>query len=140
MGNYSMINGHPVAFSVIEEHRVVIAELEGCAMDALDFYTERSSFVQCAISEKALVKVALPLALRSVARCHPDDHFDAEVGKRIAYRKLRKKYWMKYSDRLSKLIYHMRKACEESVIEARRAMQISEGIDPTNGLVREVTA
>lgn len=131
MERVSMINKRPVEFKVVEEQRVVIATLYGCELDAVDFFDEKSGFALVPFSWRKSEMVAMPCSLKAVARCHSNDDFDPELGKKIAYRRLRKKYWEKYSDRLSKLSMIMQSAVNACNAEALRAVSIAADIDPT---------
>ena len=111
------INGHEVEFYVNKENRIVTATIKYCANDVL-YILQKASDVnfQCFWDmPKQFVKAQLPATLKSVAKCHPKDTFDPEVGKRIARKKLEAKYWEKIHKRmgiLSEVFYDVAHECE----------------------------
>ena len=74
--------------SVIESQRKVIARLENCSMDAYNILRKRlpdyMEICPCAVQMKNTFK--------AVAKCHPDDVFDAEKGAEIAKERVIAKY------------------------------------------------
>lgn len=98
MDKMNKINGHDVEYIV--NGNTVVAIIRGCSNDVIDhietqhdIYTMRNSVVDTLYT---------PHNLRGVAKCNPEDEFNLEVGKRIAYRRLQVKYWDKFSMRLTK--------------------------------------
>lgn len=131
MDKVYMINGHEVNFYCNEENRIVAASIESCKWDIdtsiwknfgvhLDLYDTADRYTD---------RFEMPRAMKCVARCHPDDVFDEERGKRIAYKKLRKKYWAKYAKRmynLGEIFVHASTFCYEDAQNAyNRADQIA---------------
>lgn len=129
------INGHPVFFKVVESQRVVVATMSGCDIDAVNYFDEISGLAVVPWKRSVSGKIALPASIKAVARCHPEDSFDPDTGKQIAYRKLRKKYWSKYADRVAKLAIILRKVFEDCNTEALKGLSIAHDINPTYGLV-----
>lgn len=111
------INGHEVEFYVNEENRIVTATIKYCANDVLYILHKASDVNFCCFWDmpKQFVKAKLPATLKSVAKCHPNDTFDPEIGKRIARKKLEAKYWEKIHKRmgiLSEVFYDVAHECE----------------------------
>lgn len=110
------INGHEVEFYVNEENRIVTATIKHCKFDVLDILRKEYDMNFCGFWDmpKQFAKVELPVTLKSVAKCHPDDTFDPEVGKRVARKKLESKYWDKIRKRmtiLSEVFYDVADEC-----------------------------
>lgn len=111
------INGHEVEFYVNEENRIVTATIKYCKYDVLNILRKEHDMNFCGFWDmpKQFAKVELPVTLKSVAKCHPDDTFDPEVGKRIARKKLEAKYWEKIYKRmdiLGDVFYDVARECE----------------------------
>ena len=87
-----------VEYKVIPEQRIVIAKINNIEDDAINFFNKKflanitSSIHVTNNWYKDDEKFIMPRSLKCVARCHPDDVFDEEVGKRIALKKLSEKY------------------------------------------------
>lgn len=122
------INGHPVSYFVNEQQRTVGAIIHDCKYDVIcDLYDKHNV---CPSRPRAnALDFTLPDTLKSIATAHPDDEFDIEVGKRIASKRLRKKYWLKYADRMIKFTTFIRFS---SIVikDAHKALDRSESIDP----------
>lgn len=102
------INGHEVNFYCNEENRIVKATIKGCDDDVFeslkdDFGLNIDHGLFTYTAERHLSKIEMPRIMSCIAHCHPDDVFDKELGKRVAYKKLRKKYWSKYAKRMYNL-------------------------------------
>lgn len=84
-----------VEFQEIPSQGVVIARIRGTRYDAIDLINKK--FVAHATS-KIIIEPAsyggtdnrylMPNSYKAVARCHPDDTYNFETGKRIALNKL----------------------------------------------------
>jgi hypothetical protein len=90
------MNHNRVTYKVIPEHRVVIAEIDSTDFDALrefnDKYLAHSTSALRLRVDKYDEKFLMPHSFKAVARCHPEDEFDIEKGKRIALDRLADKY------------------------------------------------
>lgn len=111
------INGHEVEFYINEENRIVTSTIKYCRFDVLDILRKEHDMNFCGFWDmpKQFAKVELPVTLKSVAKCHPDDTFDIETGKRVARKKLEAKYWEKIHKRmkiLSEVFYDIAHECE----------------------------
>ena len=111
------INGHEVEFYINEENRIVTSTIKYCRYDVLNILRKEHDMNFCGFWDmpKQFAKVELPVTLKSVAKCHPDDTFDPEVGKRVARKKLEAKYWEKIHKRmkiLSEVFYDIAHECE----------------------------
>lgn len=129
------INHHEVKFIVSPENRVVVAEIQRCCNDLLGWF-ETESGLEYPIFAKQGASSApssafLPPIMRSIARCHPDDEFNADVGMDVAYKKLQKKYWEKYAIRAMRLLKHLEAVHDSLSMELKRAALKAESIDPT---------
>ena len=111
------INGHEVVFYVNEENRIVTATIKYCARDVLSILHKECGFDFNGFWDvpKQFDKIYLSATLKSIARCHPDDVFDVEIGKHVARKKLESKYWEKIHKRmkiLSEVFYDIAHECE----------------------------
>lgn len=77
-----------IKYSVIESQRKVIARIDNCENDAYNVLSKACKG-KLLITEYA-VKIAPKFT--AVAKCHPDDTFDVEEGKKIARERVIKKY------------------------------------------------
>ena len=102
------MNHNRVTYKVIPEHRVVIAEINNTSSDAVREFNEK----YLAHSTSSLwinvwhddERFYMPHAFKAVARCHPDDEFDIEKGKRIALDRLADKYTKSLNKHLNNFI------------------------------------
>ena len=111
------IHGHEVEFYINKENRIVTATIKYCRYDVLNILHEEHDINFCGFWDipKQFAKVELPVTLKSVAKCHPDDTFDPEVGKRVSRKKLEAKYWEKIHKRmkiLCEIFYDIAHECE----------------------------
>ena len=102
------MNHNRVTYKVIPEHRVVIAEIDSTDFDALrefnDKYLAHSTSALRLRVDKYDEKFLMPHSFKAVARCHPDDEFDVEKGKRIALDRLADKYTASLNKHLNNYI------------------------------------
>lgn len=99
------INGHKVNFYCNEENRIVKATIDNCKWDVINALWSNFglNFDLYDSADRHTDKFKMPSVMKCVAFCHPDDEFNEELGKRVAYKKLRKKYWSKYAKRMYNL-------------------------------------
>lgn len=129
MPKIQKINGHPVSYFINEQQRTVGAIIRDCRYDVIDnLYDEHN--VSPALNRAITLAFTLPDALKSIATAHPDDEFDIEIGKRIVSKRLRKKYWLKYADRMCKFAAFIQDVSSTVIEDARNALGRSESIDP----------
>lgn len=101
-----------VEFKVIPEHRIVVAQISGIRYDAIETFNYKflphaaSGFLVNSYFCHGDQRFYMPYSLKAVARCHPDDVFDVEKGKKIALDKLIDKYHIS----LDKHLMNIRKA------------------------------
>lgn len=85
-----------VEYKVIPEKGIVIAKIGGTYWDAMEAFNRK--FLSTSTSSLEInnfgrdEKFCMPYMFKAVARCHPEDIFDEEKGKRIALNKLSEKY------------------------------------------------
>lgn len=129
------INGFEVKFIHYPENRVVIAEVKGCAEDVFQWLEQKCGLeysIFCRPGTPTFMnEIYLPRTLKAVAKCHPEDDFDIRVGEDVAYKKLQKKYWEKYSVRCMKLYKHLTATLESLSDEIRKAATKAQAINPT---------
>lgn len=128
------INGHEVKFTSYPDNRVVIAEIRGCSDDVFHWLGTKCGLEYPLFtsikSPNYLISVFMPNSLKAVAKCHPEDEFDQRAGEDIAYKKLQKKYWEKYSDRAQKL-YEVLASVQSSLSEEiQKSTTKAESIQP----------
>lgn len=76
-----------VKYYVNEDKRTVVAVIDGCNWDA---YNEVEKIVEnygVHVSDYNKV-VYMPRTFKGIAKCHPEDKWDEEVGKKVARHKL----------------------------------------------------
>lgn len=105
-----------VEFQEIPSQGVVIARIKSTRYDAIDLINQK--FIAHATS-KILIEPAsygnidnrylMPNSLKAVARCHPDDTYSFEEGKRIALNKLIDKYHSSLDNRFALFLTDMDK-------------------------------
>lgn len=124
------INGHEVQFYCNEENRIVAATIGSCKWD-VDNALKNSFGLRFDLYDSAdrhVDKFEMPSVMKCVAFCHPDDAFDEERGKCIAYKKLRKKYWGKYAKRMFNLSQILVGASAFCVNDAQKAYERADQI------------
>lgn len=79
-----------IKYTVDEKSRTVTATISGCKDDVLN----RVGRVNAAVkSDKGVIKAAsIQDSFSAVAKCHPSDTFDENVGKQLAKQRLLNKY------------------------------------------------
>lgn len=88
-----------VEYKVMPEQGIVIARIYGTDHDAIDTFNRK--FFANTTSALSVVReywnndngrFTMPRSFKAIARCHPEDVFDEEKGKKIALNKLSEKY------------------------------------------------
>lgn len=110
------INGHKVEFVVSEENRVVVAMIHDTRFDASRFIENVRRDIEFYVIKDALMQKSM----KSVAKCMPEDKFDVDFGKRIAYEKLKNKYWTKYTQALCRGARFMSEVMKATIEEAKK--------------------
>lgn len=124
------INGHPISYYINEKQRVVCAVIHDCRLDVAEYFLNQHFGILPTVGKRVSNTFLLPGTLKSIATAHPEDKFDIEVGKRIASKRLRKKYWLKYADRMFQIIEFIQAETYEMIDDAKRVLGMSESIDP----------
>lgn len=75
-----------IKYTVIESQRKVIAKLDGCALDVVNLIKKKAGV------EFESDELMLKCTYKGVAKCHPEDEFNVEEGKKVAKAKLLEKY------------------------------------------------
>lgn len=101
-----------VKYNVIEDKRIVVAQISGIQYDAINVFNEK--FMAHATSKLEMnawrdQKFFMPKSMKAVARCIPEDEFSVEEGKRIALKKLSEKY----NNSLDRHLGHIAKAMQK---------------------------
>lgn len=110
------MNANDVKYKVYADKGIVVAIIRPYRYDALDEFNKK--YMAQSISgikiettwDSTSEHFDMPAKLTAVARCHPEDTFDEEQGKRIAYNKLRKKYNASINKRLYKILTCLHKS------------------------------
>lgn len=105
-----------VTFKELPEHGIIIAEIRDTAFDA-EFEFNRKFLAQSTASLELWTKMGdekfrMPKMFRAIARKHPDDEWNVEVGKRIALNKLIDKYEASKNKHLANIMVYMDKTLE----------------------------
>lgn len=99
------MNKTRVKYIVDEKNGIVVAEIDGCRYDAIEELNRR--FIPNVTSGIDIVwnygnhKFLMKDKYRAIAKCHKDDTWDAEFGKRIACAKLTDVYHRSMNKRLN---------------------------------------
>ena len=88
------ICGHDVKFTIMPEQRKVQAVIHNCEYDAVSYIQSCSGFTVDGL------KYHMKSMYWATATCAPEDEFNPELGKRIAYKRLVKKYLRYRNNRL----------------------------------------
>ena len=111
------MNNNRVIFKVFPEHRVIKAEINDCMFDAINEFNRK--FLAHSTSSLALStfycrgeKFLMPNTYSVVVRCHPDDEFDEEKGKRLALDRLADKYTKSLNKHLDNILISLDKSLE----------------------------
>ena len=131
MDKMDKINGHPVKYIVNDN--VVIAVIADCMNDVMT-YVDDEYKIWLPI-HNVRQDIELPYVLKSIAKCSPGDVFNEEIGKRIAYRRLQRKYWEKFADRLTKYLWIMQKESRKILKDTGKFAARASNIDPLEGIV-----
>lgn len=132
MDKMNMINGHPVKYIVNGD--MVIAMIKGCCNDVTS-YADDQYKIWFPIYNRKHHDVDLPDVMKGYAKCDPRDTFDEELGKRIAYRRLQKKYWEKFSDRLTKVSWILQEEHGNILKDIGKFAFRAMSIEPMEGIV-----
>lgn len=111
------MNNNRVIFKVIPEHRIVKAEINDCEFDAISKFNRK--FLAHSTSSLTLTpancydeKFMMQNTYSVVVRCHPDDEFDEEKGKRLALDRLADKYTKSLNKHLDNILISLDKSLE----------------------------
>ena len=111
------MNNNRVIFEVIPEHRIVKAEINDCEFDAISKFNRK--FLAHSTSSLTLTpancydeKFMMQNTYSVVVRCHPDDEFDEEKGKRLALDRLADKYTKSLNKHLDNILISLDKSLE----------------------------
>ena len=112
------MNNNRVIFKVFPEHRVIKAEINDCEFDAIYEFNRRflahsTPSLTLSACHRRNEKFIMPNTFSVVVRCHPDDKFDEEKGKRLALNRLADKY----TKSLNKHLENILNAIDESLYE-----------------------
>lgn len=113
-----------VEFKVDPANRVVIATIRDIGYDAVKCFdykflphaANNFSFFSSGNNQKFF----MPCSLKAVAHCHPEDKFDAEIGKKIALNKLVEKYNNSLDKHLRNIYFAMNKCLDNMNIYLKK--------------------
>lgn len=89
------MNKERVTYKVFPEQRVVVAEIHECRFDAHHIINQLACNVISSLHVSLLrddERFLMDHYFKATARCHPEDEFDVEIGKKIALKKLTEAY------------------------------------------------
>ena len=89
-----------IEYKVYKDQGVVVAIAHGCTYDAINrfdtkFVKTTSAYLNISFGSLFSIpdfRFYMPNTVRAVARLHPEDKWDENIGKEIAYKKLCNKY------------------------------------------------
>ena len=79
-----------INYNIDEKTGIVTASISGCANDAMNTVNKALRANGFTMIDTECLK--LPDTFTAKAKCHPEDTFDAEVGKKLAKQRLLDKY------------------------------------------------
>lgn len=110
------MNTNDVKYKVYADKGIVVAIIRPRSGDAINefnkkYLSQATSGIEIDFGwNNASEHFAMPAKLTAVAKCHPEDTFNEELGKRIAFNKLRKKYNESKNKRLYKILTCLHKS------------------------------
>ena len=112
------MNNNRVIFKVIPEHRIVKAEIDNCEFDAIfefnrKFLAHSTSSLTFAPTNCCDERFMMRPTYSVVVRCHPDDEFDEEKGKRLALDRLADKYTKSLNKHLDNIFNSLDKSLDK---------------------------
>ena len=85
-----------VKYIINEENKVVVAVIDDCAMDLIDYLSNvipnSEPVFQALMNLKKDSTLLLDSPYKGKAKCAPEDTFDLEYGKKLAARRAQEKY------------------------------------------------
>lgn len=115
MKNFNKIANCPITFHVNEEEKTVTAVMHD-ASDIFINYLLSNQLDQCKegvvitpflISTKRCPYIRMRKDYSAHVHCDPADHFDSEIGRKLAKKKLMQNVYRAFSRRLSRYILHL---------------------------------
>lgn len=95
----------------LKERNEVIAVLENTRCDAI---SKIFKILDCTKSLGCdLTKYVMPSSFRAVAKCHPADEWNLEIGEKVAKEKLMRKYYKAYDRQLEAFVQDLNTAMFE---------------------------
>lgn len=108
------MNKNRVKYVVLPERREVKAIIDDCAFDAIQMINNRflptitdGLMITTLYDTKNKEKFLMRDTYTAVAHCHPDDEFNIEIGKKVAYEKLCDKYHDSLNRHLDHIAYRL---------------------------------
>ena len=97
-----------IKYTVDKEKGIVTAEIDGCENDVLRLLEKACKTKFIGINQKDEIEKAAQISgsFKGVAKCHPDDLFDEELGKNIAKSRMLNKYLSKFDFDIMVAIQH----------------------------------
>lgn len=130
MSKARKIHGHTVIFSVDNNARKVTAKIYGCDADAL-LYIKNVTKVHAL---EPCDDFYMRNSYSASATCAPGDQFNVELGERIAYRRLLKKYLRYRNARIYKFYDFLGRCRRDLMLRHTRAAYHASVIDPLEGV------
>lgn len=122
------ICNHPVIFRVDMDQRKVTASVYGCTYDAIWKIQETTGI------DAMKYEFTMHHSYSASATCSAEDEFDIDTGKRIAYRRLIKKYLRYRNARYAWYMKYLNDAHEKLALRHRKASQHEHSIDALFGI------
>lgn len=100
-----------IKYYYLKERNEVIAVLENTRYDAA---SKIAKVLTCTKSLGFdLTKYVMPSSFRAVAKCHPADEWNPEIGEKVAKEKLMRKYYKAYDRQLEAFVQDLNTAMFE---------------------------
>lgn len=94
-------------FVINPEERKVVCIYEGTAYDAIDYITDHISNIVMLTSKTQ--RLQMPGRFVGIATCSEGDNWNEEFGRKVAFTKMRKKYYTSFFKRLNFFIDYVDK-------------------------------
>lgn len=95
-----------ITYNIDKENRIITASMDECTFDAYVNLEKINSDVGLLIDffDLAWDDFSMKRVYTGIAKCHPEDEWDEEMGKELARARLLKKYYKDYTDIIKQII------------------------------------
>ena len=115
-------------YTVYPERRLVMCTIPNTTYTFIDDVTNEGMRVFINFNKKWEKRLKMPDQFVGVSMCHPDDKFDVEIGKQIAYNHARDRFNRSYYTRAQafiNLLDNYTNKCEEQYNDVGRKLSVA---------------